>query len=64
MTPTMPSPRTVMSDVSLMDEMPLMARSGLSSRSLEMYVPSACGLNVFLMRTGMLRWYTGKMVGG
>ena len=60
MTPTMESPLTVMSDVLLIDDMPLMALP-LSSMplSLVMMVPLSSGRKVFLMRMGMFLMQTG-----
>ena len=52
-TPTMPIPDRVMRQVSLIDEMPLMAFPSMCEWSAEMRVPGADGLKVFLMRMGM-----------
>ena len=57
-TPTMDSPATVMSEVPLMLEMPLMMRESVFTSSL-MMEPGASGLNVFLMRMGMCLTHTG-----
>ena len=57
-TPTIPKPVRVIRQVSLIDEMPLMA---LPSEvfSSEMSVPGADGLNVFFIKIGIFLWKTG-----
>ena len=58
MTPTIERPETVISDVPLMDEMPLMGFRS-SSTSFLMIVPGPSGLNVFFTRMGMFFMQTG-----
>ena len=66
--PTIPSPDTVIRQVSLMEEIPFMAfpshLASSASRVAEMSVPGAEGLNVFLIRIGIFLWNTGYIVGG
>ena len=57
-TPTMERPVTVMSDVPLMEEMPLMGFWSLAIFSL-IIVPAPLGLNVFLTRMGIFFTQTG-----
>ena len=58
MTPTMARPETLMSDVFLMLEIPLMGLWSFCILSL-MMVPGASGLKVFLMRMGIFLMRTG-----
>ena len=52
-TPTIPSPDTVTNDVSLIEEIPLMARESSCTTSLEIFVPGAAELNVFFIMIGI-----------
>ena len=61
--PTIARPDTVMRQVSLIDDMPLIdfpgAEGSVDAGVSEMSVPGAVGLKVFLIWMGMLLWNTG-----
>ena len=59
MIPTMHNPETVIRQVSLIEDMPLMSLPSAEGRCSLMQVPGASGLKVFLISMGMFLWNTG-----
>ena len=51
--PTIPKPDTVIKQVSLIEEIPLIAFPSGLGRCSEIHVPGAVGLNVFLIQIGI-----------